>query len=117
MGKVEIVLFNCPQWGIVTKTITLATMGGSTLINSVDPTLTSCDSLVKVCMLYFVCDSTSLRLIFSFNGTPSWVHLAEVTFYEGNYSTTCPPDAFVPASTTSPTMLTTTANVMTSTGI
>lgn len=101
MGRVEIVMFNCPEWGFASDTITI--LSGNSLdltqhdvIHSITPTVTSCNSLVRVCMLYFICNSTVLGLQFR---NPS-VHLAEVTFYHNNYSTTCPPDAIIEGPTT-----------------
>ena len=52
--RVEVVMFNCPEWGISVKTISLfdatSTSGSRTFVTSISPTTTSCDSLVRVCI-------------------------------------------------------------------
>lgn len=98
VGRVEMVLFNCEQWGISVRSLTLE-MGGS-LVGAANPTVTSCDSLVRVCMLVDIINSPQTELILSFIpiGTNDWVHIAEVTFYGAG--PTCPPDAILTAITT-----------------
>ncbi len=60
--RVEVVMFNCPEWGISVDSITLY---GSTIVTSIGntlaviiPTITSCDSLVRVCILSRSVNST-----------------------------------------------------------
>ena len=95
VGRVEVVMFNCPEWDISVRTITLfyatSISGSGTFVTSVFPTTTSCDSLVRVC----ISNTTSsirpvLTLVFL---TSNWVHLAEVTFNASD--TTCPPDTII----------------------
>ena len=107
MGRVEVVMFNCPQWGIGAEAITLG--AGNREINMLNPNVSSCDSLVKVCMQYFVCNNPPLSMVLRL-GSNKWVHLAEVTFYNGNYSTTCPPEAILDSPTTPPSATTTLAS-------
>ncbi len=94
--RVEVVMFNCPEWGISVDSITLY---GSTIVTSIGnalaviiPTITSCDSLVSVCILSRSVNSTltALTLIFDLSPASTWVHLAEVSFYGAG--PTCPPD-------------------------
>ena len=123
--RVEVVMFNCLQWGIASTTISLTgatardqvfNSFGSTSISS----LTSCESLVRVCLS----GSLSRPLIglqFTLYPDSDWVHLAEVTFYARG--SICPPNVILnrpttppnitplPDSTTSPT---TTASTITS---
>ncbi len=94
--RVEVVMFNCPEWGISVDSITLY---GSTVVTSIgnvlatiSPTITSCDSIVRVCS----CISRPvifelLTLSFQLSSASTWVHLAEVSFYGACF--TCPPDS------------------------
>ena len=56
--RVEVVMFNCPEWGISVSTIALfvatSTSGSRSFVTSISPTITSCDSLVRVCISYTV---------------------------------------------------------------
>ena len=96
--RIEVVMFNCPQWRIASTTITLtgATARGqvfnvfsSTSVSS----LTSCESLVGVCL-----SANVSRPVISLQFTPDqdsdWLHLAEVTFYARGSS--CPPNIILP---------------------
>ncbi len=93
--RVEVVMFNCPEWGISVDSISLH---GSTTIASIgnvlatiSPTITSCDSLVRVCIPRLVnSDLTALTLVFQLTLSSTWVHLAEVSFYGAG--PTCPQD-------------------------
>ena len=109
--RVEVVMFNCPQWGIGTTTIHLngATARGqpfnvfdSTSISS----LTSCESLVRACLSAFI-SRPLIGLQFTLDQDSDWVHLAEVTFYARG--STCPPN-IVLNQTTPPPDTTTTSN-------
>ena len=69
--RVEVVMFNCPEWGISVRTISLfsaiSTSGSRTFYKSISPTNTSCDSLVRVCISYTV---SSIRPVFTSVLTP-----------------------------------------------
>ena len=109
-GRIEVVMFNCPEWGILVKDIHLfcatSTSGSRTFVTSFFPTITSCDSLVRVCIPYaFNNIRPVLSLVFNLHSTSNWVHLAEVTFNASD--STFPPDIPVPM-TTSPRMIATT---------
>ncbi len=88
--RVEVVMFNCPEWGISVDSITLneSTTTTATNLATVSPNITSCDSLVRVCISGPV-NLELLTLRFQLSSASTWVHLAEVTFYEAN--PTCPP--------------------------
>ena len=113
-GRLEMVLFNCPEWGIATSRITIQTEQDGHLYNytkAIDPTLTSCDSLVRVCIPI---ETKHFLGTLKFESPPgsSWTHLAEVTFYAN--TPTCPPDIVLnhpttpsPFPSTSPTAVTT----------
>lgn len=108
VGRVEVLLFNCPQWGMGVQSIALAT-SGSARPKTIDSNLTSCESLLRVCMQYFTCNdasfNTSFNMTFGLSPGSMWVHLAEVTFYSGWDATACPPDAVLnpqPSATTPP---------------
>lgn len=88
VGSVEVVMFNCPQWGIHAQTVTLhdrlerdtVRIG---LAQAMPPI--SCDSLVTVCFLDI--EDTNQRYL-SLELVPAagarWIHVAEVTFYSRN---------------------------------
>ena len=95
VGRVEVVMFNCPEWGISVTTIQLysatSTSGNRNFQTSISPTTTSCDSLVRVCIYYTVSSTRPvLILVFYTHSTFNWVHLAEVTFYASG--STCQSD-------------------------
>lgn len=115
IGRVEVMLFNCPQWGIGVDSITLAAENNNRMINTLaidSSALASCESLVRVCMQYFTCSDTSFNMTFGLSNGSTWVHLAEVTFYDGWNATVCPPDAVLNLTheTSAPTMLISTNN-------
>ena len=100
--RVEVVMFNCPQWGIASIFINIAGATprdksfhafASTSVSS----LTSCESLVRVCLSVNISQSV-IHLQFTHS---DWVHLAEVTFNRGS---TCPPNIILtpPPPTTPP---------------
>ena len=106
--RVEVVMFNCPQWGIASTDIHLsgATARGqpfNTYASTTFSSLTSCDSFVRVCLLtYFSRPVIGLKF---FKRDSNWVHLAEVTFY--SRGSTCPPNIiFIPPSPTTPPVTT-----------
>ncbi len=94
LESVEVVMFNCPEWGISVDNITLLGSNNSSRIienRLVDISLTntSCASLVKVFISGSVTSSQTiisstlpvLTLRFQLSPASTWVHLAEVTFY------------------------------------
>ncbi len=88
--RVEVVIFNCPEWGISVDSIALYGSTATTTSNlaTVSPNITSCDSLVRVCISGPVI-LERLTLEFQLSPASTWVHLAEVTFYGAD--PTCPP--------------------------
>ena len=106
-GRIEMVMFNCPQYGISAGALTVATSSVSsgpftTLLNGVNIGITSCDSLVRVCRPIATAD-TIILIQYFFGSGSGWVHLAEVTFYADSSASTCPPDTVVtPGSITTP---------------
>ena len=90
--RVEVVMFNCPQWGIASSAIIAlgassrnAWAGFSTLQRVNLYPLTSCDSFTRVCLA----TNTSLPILtLQFIQDSDWVHLAEVAFYARG--STCP---------------------------
>ncbi len=96
--RVEVVMFNCPEWGISVDIITLYRSTTTTLIGNVlttiNPIITSCDSLVRVCISRSVSSTlTALTLRFQLSSASTWVHLAEVSFYGAG--PTCSPDSIL----------------------
>ena len=98
--RVEVVMFNCPQWEIASTTIqlTAATARDEPFsifyVTSIS-SLTSCESLVRVCLSVFV-SRLLIGLQFTLDQDSDWLHLAEVTFYGGN--SICPPNILNPPS-------------------
>ena len=102
--RVEVMLFNCPQWGTAVNRISIAFLYPeySYYRDSISAYLTvfSCDTLVKVCVPFDTSSApTAIRLSFSTNSYYK-VHLAEVSFYED--SSPCPPFTIIPGNWTPP---------------
>ena len=96
--RVEIVLFNCEQWGISVRTIGLQASGS--FIGYINPSITSCDSLVRVCIpnLHTNSEQTELTLSFITIDPSDWVHIAEILFYGAGPN--CPQDTIIKSTTT-----------------
>ena len=110
--RVEVVMFNCPQWGVASTTIALlGAIARDQVFNTFASTsfssLTSCESLVRVCLLASVSRSL-INLQFTLDQDSDWVHLAEVTFYGGN--SICPPNAILNPPTIPPPDITSTTS-------
>ena len=113
---VELVMFNCPEWGIAVEVIEL--QGAASLVGtrsprgSFRPTNTSCDSLIRVCISSLATNNQEKVIILHF--TPATgsnrTYLAEVRFYGD--SAACSPDAIItaptPSNTTAPPLSDTT---------
>ena len=98
VARVEFVIFNCPEWGISTQIIRLSTatsVGTRSFPQSFNvPTITSCDSLVRMCIDNIIIQP-AIALEFIPPPDSTWTHLAEVTFYSSG--STCPPDTIIPS--------------------
>ena len=106
-GRLEVVMFNCPEKGISASTIRVSTSSSpsvnTTPLMDVNIGITSCDSLVRVCTpITTVQPSITLEFASS-----DMMYLAEVTFYAANSVSTCPPDTII--TTAPPDTITTTA--------
>ena len=125
-GRLEVVMFNCPDMGISASTIRVST----SLSPSVYPTplmnvnidTTSCDFLVTVCTTISTVQP-SITLEFVIGATSDMVYLAEVTFYAASSASTCPLETIITTddtTTTTPpnttTLNTTTPNTTTAMG-
>lgn len=106
INRVEVVMFNCPWWGIGIETIAinypvrLEVLGGETVATA-HPTIASCESLVKVCIPCTECDTARQLIGMDFRtlSGSSWVHLAEViVYFDDNTSTICPQDSLITSS-------------------
>ena len=104
--RVEVVMLNCPQWGIGTTRISLdgGPAGGQSFntfaLTSVS-SLISCESLVRVCLSGNLISKSLIRLQFTLDQDSDWVHLAEVAFYARG--STCPSNVILkPPPTTQP---------------
>ena len=103
-GRLEVVMFNCPERGISASTIRVPIFSSpsmnptSFMVVNID--ITSCDSLVRVCTpIMTVQPSISLQFPDS-----DMVYLAEVTFYAASNASTCPPDTIIIITTGSDTI-------------
>ena len=105
---VELVMFNCPEWGIAVEVIEVqgaTSLGGTTTLRgSFHPTNTSCDSLMRVCIISSVLNSEKVTILQFTPATGSnRTYLAEVRFYGD--SAACSPDTITPPDTaTSPSL-------------
>ena len=96
--RVEVVMFNCPEWGIAVQAIGIwsATSISSTrtLIGTTRPTITSCNSLVRVCTSSLaITQHDVIYLQFIPASGSNRTYLAEVGFYRDN--ATCRQDAII----------------------
>ena len=94
--SVEVVMFNCLQWGVGVQAIgaleNMISIGYTETDN-----ITSCDHLVRSCLrTQFFSSSISLRFVLSPN--TFWIHLAEIIFHTDTSG--CPPDANVTGAST-----------------
>ena len=71
---VEIVMFNCPQWGIAVNTIRV-------FQQEMRPPI-SCDSLVSVCFTVSTRSLAFINILFEVDFNSEWIHLAEVTLFD-----------------------------------
>ena len=115
LERVELVMFNCPEWGISVQSISLRdndhiVIGSSGDLNSI----TSCDSLVRLCVPATAINPLVVRVQFDLGTGSNWVHLAEVKLYDD--SSTCPPNTtIITVSTTQEMTAATTAALTTPT--
>ena len=89
--RVDVVMFNCPEWHLGIGLIRLLEHN-SHIIKTMSTEVTSCSSLVRVC-LSATSNVNSLTLLLTTAFESVRIYLAEVTFYGSNG--TCPPEAIV----------------------
>lgn len=97
--RMELVLFNCPQWGISVGSVEVNEFNSenTTTLAIQSVGTSSCDSLVRVCVSVSTA-STNLQVKFlSVPATDFYVYIAEITFYAD--SSSCPPEALVSTDT------------------
>ena len=101
--RLEVMMFNCPQWGIGVETIEVIELSTTVFTINVDHTITSCNSLVRLCLPARVSVQVIILRFYPSPGS-DWVYLAEVTFW--NDDNMCPPDIVItsqlPLSSTQP---------------
>ena len=91
-GRLEVVMFNCPEKRISASTIRVSTSSSFVAQKSIG--ITSCDSLVRVCTpITTPQPAITLDFVTGFNS--NMVYLAEVTFYAASSASTCPPDTII----------------------
>ena len=89
--RIEVVMFNCPQWEIGVQNIAVRE-NMTDILSKQTGDITSCDYLVKTCIMARF-SSPSVSLKFNRLTTSRWVHLAEVTFHTS--TSECPPDTII----------------------
>ena len=87
---IEVVLFNCPPWGISTSYFEIRDGLTNQHYDYYYVNVHACDTLVKVCAPLST-NSSLLSLRFWTNNHRYWVHLAEVSFYRKNSGHACQP--------------------------
>ena len=106
--RVELVMFNCPEWGIAVQNIGIwraqSISGPRNLAGAFFSTIASCDSLVRVCTSSLDITTPVIHLQFIPATNSNRTYLAEVGFYGD--SSACPQDTIItttlPPDTTTP---------------
>ena len=107
---VEVVMFNCPQWGIGVQNIIARENNLISIENTETDNITSCDYLVRSCIkVQFFSSTVSLR--FSLPPNIFWIHLAEIIFHTDTSG--CPPDTTVTGTSPVPFTTSTTSAMVT----
>ena len=107
--SVEMVMVNCPQWGIGVDSIVIRE--NMVNIGSIHTEITSCDYLVRTCVTASL-TSPTVSLRFALSLTSYWVHLGQIIFHtdtSGCFPDTTITDTTPQTSTTSSPRETTTA--------
>ena len=103
IGRVEVTIFNCPQWGTGVYRLTIqqynTISSAYETIAAVHPSVLSCDSLLRVCVMVNT-SSTQLSLTFNRFRSIRYVHISEVAFYES--SSPCPLFTTIPGNWSAP---------------
>ena len=94
LESVDVLLFNCPQWGVSVRSIqyvgSTSTSGSRAFFGVIQVDTTSCDSIVRVSIPH----STSLPVLtleFVLSHGSDWIHVAEIKFYVPTDTTTTLP--------------------------
>lgn len=80
--SVEIVMFNCPEWGISVDEIHMTMDVSQDWVQQDLRMLTSCDSLVSVCLPVLDPSFSFIQLDMIQSLESEWVHIAEVRVHE-----------------------------------
>ena len=83
LSRIEVVMFNCPKWGIAAQSISFFALKGHGIVGSIDLTnsTTSCDFLVTVCFQVQKMHYSFGVLQFSLLSNSQRMSIAEVRFY------------------------------------
>lgn len=92
--QIEVIVMHCPEWNIAAQTIDFYGSGFAkplqepfVIVYNTIPRV-PCGSLLKICIPVNFDREDSQYLALNFSVNPSWVHIAEVTFF--NASSSCP---------------------------
>ena len=82
VGEVQVIMFNCPDWGLAVQSIRLQNSGGESVLSSSRVLNSSCTSLVTV----MLCSqsrftSSESRLLFDLQPNSDRVYIAELAFF------------------------------------
>ena len=90
VGRVEVTIFNCPQWGTAVRSIAVSYRR----YRHFYPTFFSCNSLLKLCYSFDANSGPVRYMYFSRYSIRHYVHIAEIAFY--NSSSPCPFSTIIP---------------------
>ena len=100
VGRVEVVIFNCPEWGISVESIAISVNYGERHMTF--PNTTSCRSLVRLCIDTELSNLSIIHIGLNLKSNSNWVHIAEVLVHSDNNSF-C--DHEIPVTTSSPSTI------------
>lgn len=78
-SSIEVVMFNCPEWGIAAQNVSFISKGQHVVSTVI--TQTSCGSLVRVCLLVPDIMYSSATLQLSLLPTAQQISIAEIVFH------------------------------------
>ena len=91
--RVELTVFNCPQWGIYVPRVIVEIAGVSIIVANATLPDVSCEYLLKFCVEFNgAVGSPNLKLIFPYQNNSNFVFLGEVTLLNDPINPCHPPE-------------------------
>lgn len=87
LSKVEVVMFNCPDWGIAVESITFSVPAAGIVATIETTNPTSCDSLVTFCFPVPSISYVFTQLNFNLLSNSHTISIAEVRFFSNGNCT------------------------------